>query len=260
MSTRAKGISFRNYIARFWHRFYADAAPWARDNIFWGLVVLLIPPIAVVVHNSTARVDWDIIKTTLWLYLFSLLVYGFVHAIRTPWRIDQERERDIQTIEQEKHELQVRLASAEISLNDQSPKVHLQYSEPGTDFMSNTGLILHNAGKRTAFAIRLRCNSPKVRLDFQGMPIQRIDPEDEEPVELLTEYLNEETGLWYAIGGVRGVQVRGCFEWLHTKDLLEVIPVAITYKDYDGREYAINYAINHEDNFLGTGRIWCEKV
>jgi hypothetical protein len=32
-----------SYYVRFWKRFSKDATPWARDNIIWGVIVLVAP-------------------------------------------------------------------------------------------------------------------------------------------------------------------------------------------------------------------------
>ena len=81
----------QSYYTRFWKRLRKDATPWARDNIFWGAIVLVVPAIAIYVSNRHAAIDWGLIKTTLVLYAFSFCVYVFVHVCRTPKKLDDER-------------------------------------------------------------------------------------------------------------------------------------------------------------------------
>jgi hypothetical protein len=148
---------------------------------------------------------------------------------------------------------------AEESLNDVSPKLYIEYSEThASHFLTHSGLIVRNTGKRVALKVILSCERTKVRLLFKDMPIQKIDPDKGESVLVLAEHSNEENGLWYPIGGTPGEQVRTCLDWLNNMSQAEVIPVTITYTDYGGKEYAKSCTIQREGKFLGTGRIWCE--
>jgi hypothetical protein len=79
------------YYRRFEERFRQDATPWARDNILWGVVVLLAPPVAVYLHDRHAPIEWGLIKTTLWLYGLALGTYALVHLCRVPKKLDDER-------------------------------------------------------------------------------------------------------------------------------------------------------------------------
>lgn len=102
MISRTKGTTFGSYQRRFWSHFVRDATPWARDNIVWGVVVLIVPPVVVFLQNRTASLDWETIRVTLWLYLVALVVYVAAHLIYTTWKIDQEREQDTAELEKEK--------------------------------------------------------------------------------------------------------------------------------------------------------------
>lgn len=68
---------------RFWHVFWRDSVPWARDNIVWGALILVAPPIAAYLHHPTPPVDWLVVRTTLWIYLGSLVLYILVQSFRT---------------------------------------------------------------------------------------------------------------------------------------------------------------------------------
>jgi hypothetical protein len=68
-ASRGKGKAFIKYQSRFWRDFYKESAAWARDNIFWGAVVLVIPPLAALIRNkaTASSPDWETVKLTLWL-------------------------------------------------------------------------------------------------------------------------------------------------------------------------------------------------
>jgi cell division protein FtsB len=80
-----------SYYSRVWKRFLKDATPWARDNILWGAVVVVLPPVFVFLRDRHAQIDWTVIRATLVLYSFALPLYFAVHLIRTPKKLDQER-------------------------------------------------------------------------------------------------------------------------------------------------------------------------
>jgi len=79
------------YYRRSGKRFLKDATPWARDNILWGIVVLVAPPLAIYLRDRHAEIDWGLIKATLWLYGFALGIYALVHVCRVPKKLDDDR-------------------------------------------------------------------------------------------------------------------------------------------------------------------------
>jgi hypothetical protein len=80
------------YWLRFWKRFGKDATPWARDNIVGGVVVLIVPAIAIYIHDPHAQIDWVLIKNSLLLYAFAFAVYTLAHLCRTPKKLDLARD------------------------------------------------------------------------------------------------------------------------------------------------------------------------
>jgi hypothetical protein len=80
------------YYRRFRKRFFADATPWARDNIGWGVIVLVVPPLAAFFRDPRAPVDWVLIKNTLVLYALAFVVYALAYLCATPRRLDADRE------------------------------------------------------------------------------------------------------------------------------------------------------------------------
>jgi hypothetical protein len=86
---------FWNYAGRFLRRFVADSLYWVRDNVLVALFMATAPPVLVYLRDRKHPIDWDIVRTTLWLYGVSLLIYVGTHLLRTPWKLDQERETEL---------------------------------------------------------------------------------------------------------------------------------------------------------------------
>lgn len=90
------------YYSRLGKRFWKDATPWARDNIGWGVIVLLLPPALTFFRDRHAQIDWTNIRSTLVLYGVALPVYFLVHLIRTPKKLDQQRDAERASLEAER--------------------------------------------------------------------------------------------------------------------------------------------------------------
>jgi hypothetical protein len=153
------------------------------------------------------------------------------------------------------------LVETEIALRNEAPKLYLEYSpSQAMQFLTFSGLVVRNAGKRPAFKIVLTCDpNLKVRLRFDGIPIQRIDPDKGEPVVASTEYFGENK-IWHPIGGTPGGQIESCFEWLNDRNEEEKIPVMIAYSDYESKEYMKQCVIRRDGVLFISKRIWCELV
>jgi len=81
-----------SYYTRFWKRFRRDATPWARDNVLWGVVVLVVPPIAAYLRDRHKEIDWVLVKNALLLYAFAFAVYILAYLRLTARKPDDERE------------------------------------------------------------------------------------------------------------------------------------------------------------------------
>ncbi len=76
---------------RFRKRFFKDASPWVRDNIGWSLIVFIVPPLAAYFRDRHAPMDWVLIKNSLVLYGFALLVYVLAYLRLTAKNLDHDR-------------------------------------------------------------------------------------------------------------------------------------------------------------------------
>jgi hypothetical protein len=64
---------------------------WARDNILWAVVVLVVPPAAVYFHDPSHSIDWPLIRTTLWLYVAAFVIYAIYQSAHAAVTLDAER-------------------------------------------------------------------------------------------------------------------------------------------------------------------------
>ena len=151
------------------------------------------------------------------------------------------------------------LEKAERDLNEQSPKLYLEYSQNhAAEFLTHSGLLVRNAGKRAAFKVSLSCESTaKARLRFEEMPIQRIDSDKGESVCAMCLVLDND-GSWRPIGGTQGGQIESCFERLSHAGEDERIPIMITYTEYEGKKEHTTRCMIRRDSEVFSTRIWCE--
>jgi hypothetical protein len=86
------------YYRRFRKRFFRDATPWARDNIVWGIIVLVVPPFAAYLRAPHAPMDWILIKNSLLLYGFALAIYVLAYLRGTAKHLDDDRDTRERTL------------------------------------------------------------------------------------------------------------------------------------------------------------------
>ncbi len=110
------------YWRRFRKRFWKDSAPWARDNIVWGMIVLVVPPLAAYIHDSDTQVDWLLIKNSLLLYAFALAIYIAVYFARTAKNLDADLVGSIGNEIEKKRTLEQELAE----INKVPPAMDIQ--------------------------------------------------------------------------------------------------------------------------------------
>lgn len=104
--------TFRKYCGRLAERWFGEATPWARDNIFWGAIVLVVPPLAAWLRHGT--IDWPTVRMTLWFYLTAFVIYAAFHVVRTAWKLDSQRENDLTGLEKEKEDAQKQIKQKDL--------------------------------------------------------------------------------------------------------------------------------------------------
>jgi hypothetical protein len=89
--------SFAGYYRRFLGRLIKDSYEWPRDNglIAGGMAVL--PLLLTFLRDRTIPVDWNLIWTTLSLYAVLIVSYLAIQTVRTAWRLDSDRAKEVQT-------------------------------------------------------------------------------------------------------------------------------------------------------------------
>jgi hypothetical protein len=91
------------------------AAPWARDNIGWGMLMLIAPPLAVFLRHRGSSIDWSVILTTLYLYIATFLLYGLVHICKAVVKLDSARQKQIAEQASELTQLRTKLESLHLN-------------------------------------------------------------------------------------------------------------------------------------------------
>jgi len=82
------------YCEKLWEDELRHAAPWARDQIGWGIVVL-IAPFLLAFFVLGRHIDWPLLWTSLIFYLIAFIIYGGVQFVRAAWKCDLARQEQI---------------------------------------------------------------------------------------------------------------------------------------------------------------------
>ena len=146
-------MSFRAYWSRFGKKLFADAYTWARDNIFWGLLVLILPALIVHFQHRDFSVDWHLIVTTLYAYAGLLVVYLVVHAIRTPWKLDSEKQKELDTANEIIRNNLVEIERLKWPENYPVIRFISWGQNPETNSFKQAGFSLSNSGNAPALEI-----------------------------------------------------------------------------------------------------------
>ena len=85
---------FWRYWRRFVVRLWRDGFKWFWDNIFCGIIVLVVPP-AVLYFLHLGKQDWQTVRIALYCYGAMFVLYGVVHWLRTPWKLDVDRQKEL---------------------------------------------------------------------------------------------------------------------------------------------------------------------
>jgi hypothetical protein len=225
-------MGFATYYARFGRRLWRDAAPWARDNIFWGIALLVIPPVAGLILHRTSSVDWDFIRLTLYLYGITFLVYLLGHVIRTPWKLDRDGQREIMTA-------QTALLSCERKIYEGRPQLTLSVIDRAIQKLNGPNLVffLQNTGDRAARFIDfepIRSLSGKYRLELQLHPREVLAP-GSRPAVTFSTYDDGPVG---AVAELMATDVEMLKAFFRDNDVgaTATYPIKIRYRDTDNSE------------------------
>lgn len=109
-------------MAPYWKRFsirvLKDSVPWARDNIVWSCLMLILTAVAVYLHDPRHEIDWITIQTAVWLYLAVFVLYALVRIFRTAWRLDSDLVAKCAELEERIRALETLPPEIELSIKD----------------------------------------------------------------------------------------------------------------------------------------------
>jgi hypothetical protein len=113
-------------MAHYWKRFaiafWNDSVPWARDNIVFAAIALIVPALVVHLRYPNQTIDWAMVTTALGFYATALVIYFLAVAVRTPKRLDSEIQRRCEELQARVNELEA--MPPEISLEIQDVVMH----------------------------------------------------------------------------------------------------------------------------------------
>jgi hypothetical protein len=142
--------SMGDYAQKFRSRLWRDAKPWARDNIVWTGLMVILPPVATLIHDAHHPIDWEIVSTTIFLYALAGIIYIGVHAFKTARKLDAEHVAHIKTLERK---LSVQVSVTE--LIDGDPRIEPMFVDGRKHpIASHEYFELKNKGKSPAHWVR----------------------------------------------------------------------------------------------------------
>src|SRR5271165_1301327 len=86
--------NFTSYLQLLWQSHIRQAVPWARDNLVWGILVLLLPPITAL-SIFKRKIDWPPLWASVAFYAVALCIYVGVYFVRAAWKMDVQRQLEI---------------------------------------------------------------------------------------------------------------------------------------------------------------------
>jgi hypothetical protein len=245
--------TFWRYWKRFLARLWKDAVPWARDNILWAVAVLVIPPVVarLLYKNS---VDWQFIRLTLYLYGIVFGAYLVLHFVRTPWKLDTERQQESSASQVALKESQAKIEELAWPLDHPIIRFVAWGENPTQNPFNQRGFLLRNSG---GVSLEVRVEEFKVGTNaWTGSIVPGIE-RDETQFALV----------WMGSGNpfekfdlLLAMQNQAGPAGLYAPDLS--VPVSVVYRDarnnwYRGRADLTFIRSQHQLNF---GPTTCEKL
>lgn len=142
--------TFLNYYGRFFLMFFKDYVAWPRDNIVVAAIAVFFPPIIMYIKNPQAAIDWELLKTSLWLYLILLGIYTLIHLICIPWKIDNQKSSQILKYEAEN----TALLNKQKEADEATPNIVMH--EPGAKHVRMIALTDGRVVIRTVPVLKVR--------------------------------------------------------------------------------------------------------
>jgi hypothetical protein len=122
--------TFTNYYRSFREELWRNAKPWAGDNILFGVIMIVMPPIiASIAHHGRYHVDWELIKLSLWSYGAVLVVYVIVHALRTPWKLAEKQAKALDDVYERLRTTEQTLASERETAASRFPNIEVKVED-----------------------------------------------------------------------------------------------------------------------------------
>jgi hypothetical protein len=148
----------------YWKRYFSclwrEAQPWARDNIVWAVIVLIVPPLAVCLRDPSHEIDWAMVRTALWLYAIALGVYLLFHLVRTVSKVDAGLQNELVASRKKVSELGAVLQEIE----DAKPRIILRTVYTEKVDVNQNGIVV--------------CKANVLRLKLENSP-QHHEPNNE---------------------------------------------------------------------------------
>lgn len=136
--------------------------------------MLVAPAVGVYLRERRHDIDWTMIRTAVWLYLATFIVYGFVYSIKTVGKLDSERATESKRL-RELLEVQV----AVTGMRGDDPMIEPSFVDGRKGALGGMPYLeLKNRGTSIAYFVRLRPLRLKERtVEFPGFS-DSISPTD----------------------------------------------------------------------------------
>ncbi len=228
------------YWSRFLHALSKDSVPWARDNILVAGAMAVIPAFLIYLLDQKHSIDWELVRTALWLYLIMFLAYAAYHVTRTAKKLDSDLVSEINRL---RHVLAKTVAVSGLLPDD--PRIEAKFLDERASGDRCGSLSLINRGSEAAEMIRV--------LPIKLIARTLIFPHVEAYLPTLaaarfTPQVGDQWGYDSHHDFVRALSE----EWTKrgNSDIREIsIPVRVDYEDNSGNRFEANFEIVYHAGF-----------
>jgi hypothetical protein len=174
----ADSDSFSGYYRRFLGRLLKDSYQWPRDNGFVAGAMAVLPPLVAFLRDRTHTADWNLIWITLFLYAVLIVSYLAIQAVRTAWKLDSDRAKELQASCDADVASKARIAELTLKHSSERPLLGLNiHSSRGEKTWRTTGVpvafTIQHLGGRIPTSIRfdlIPSKQGKFSLRFDALP------------------------------------------------------------------------------------------